>query len=528
MKKNYKNILSLSAAIMLMGGCGSNSTQNMNDITLSENGAKVISLLAASTAEDQNNTQTQSGDYVDDSVLHIVDGDTIHLLAPEDNFDLNGTIVSYSWTDMDGIVLSETKELNRTLYYDANYDNNQDEITKYIKTITITNDAGESASKSYTIYVHKEALSGAQALLGPLAQAHYALSKLNDTNIITQGTTTQGNGTIVNSAGLISISSDILNTLEKGYYLLKVRGGKDIDRDDNLIWDQTPTINKGTIYAILTDKQLKDADYKVNILTYGVYGFLKQNGSLSTLSDAQLAQKMDDLTREIVKTDVNGDGMINYTDLLAWNPVNDKDKLSVDYIKDVLPVLNDVLSGKDVLSDTNQSKYVLDTKVEYGTLHRYIYDDHGNVITEYIDENKDGTVDDTINYTNSYDAQNHLISQNSDHSTTITRWTYNDQGVLIERTLDYLADGSPDDKYFYVNGKLDHALLDRGEVTLNITYETDQYGNVIKETVSGLGDPQVTEYTYVYDANGNVLQKSSNGNVLFEQTWKNINVAGVL
>ena len=471
-------------------------------------------------------------------ILNTVDGDTIHLIAKKGSFDLNGTIVSYVWTDMDDNVLSQTKALDRTLYYDANHDLGSG-VTKYIKTITVTNDQGQSASKSYTIYVHKEALNGAQALLGPLSQAHYTLTKLHDTSPIAEGTTTQGNGTNVNTAGLILISDEVLNGLEDGYYLMKVSGGKDIDRDDNLVWDTSPTVNKGTLYAIVTAQQLKSETYKVNIFTHGVYAFLKETEILDTLSDEELTQKLDDLAKEVIAVDLDGDTQIRYSDILSWNPVTDKEKLMVDYESEVLPLVNQIL-GTDQQPPVQTSKYVLDTKLEAGTLHKYLYNEAGDMVTEKIDDNNDGIFDhnttyrydqfhhvveerdsygNSIVYTNSYDAQGHLIKRNS----TLDKWIY-EAGVLVEHQHDRFGDGSAINHYYYTDGKLDHATIVHADFVSTVKYETDQYGNVIQSTWSALGESEVITFSYTYDEAGHILQKTSNGEPVAIQTWKQIDM----
>lgn len=544
MKKNYKIMFSAALVTLLMAGCGSTESKNIKQISASGNSLNQYTKIGVTSIAEQNvSTPTQSS--TDPLILNIVDGDTIHLIAKEGSFDLNGTIVSYEWTDMDDNVLSQTKELNRTLYYDENYDLDHSGITKYIKTITLRDDQGQSASKSYTVYVHKDALENPQALLGPLSLAHFTLTKLHDTTPIAEGTTTQGNGTNVNTAGVIPISADILNGLEDGYYLMKVSGGKDIDRDDDLVWDTNPTVNKGTLYAILTAQQLKSANYKVNIFTYGVYAFLQEAQILDGLSDEELTQKLDDLAREVIAVDLDGNNEINYSDILHWNPVTDKEKLTVDYATKVLPLVNQILGADAQLPVIHESKSVLDTKLEAGSLHKYLYDESGDVVTEEIDDNNDGTYDhnktyrydqfhhvveeidsdgNSIIYTNTYDLQGHMIEQRDNQSSAIDRWIYDEQGVLIEHQYDRFGDGSAINHYYYINGKLDHATLEHADFTSTLKYETDQYGNVTKSTWNALGNSEVTTFTYLYDEAGHILQKTSNGESVFIQTWKQINV----
>lgn len=101
-------------------------------------------------------TQKPSAEQVVDasSDINILHEETINLTYDGD-YGLSGTIGSYEWRDLDGILISDTAELSRKLYYYPQYDFNNDNTTRFIKTLTVVNDQGESASKSFTIIVHK-------------------------------------------------------------------------------------------------------------------------------------------------------------------------------------------------------------------------------------------------------------------------------------------------------------------------------------------------------------------------------------
>ena len=88
------------------------------------------------------------------SATDIDSGESVHF-ADNGSYDPDGSIVKYEWRDMDGILLSDTKTLDRTLYYRPQYDFNNDGTTKYIKTLYVTDDKGVVSSISFTIIVHK-------------------------------------------------------------------------------------------------------------------------------------------------------------------------------------------------------------------------------------------------------------------------------------------------------------------------------------------------------------------------------------
>jgi len=87
--------------------------------------------------------------------LDIMDEEYIHL-SDDGSYDPDGTIVKYEWRDMDGILLSDTKQLDRMLHYWPQYDFNHDGTTTYVKTLYVTDDKGAVSSKSFTITVHQK------------------------------------------------------------------------------------------------------------------------------------------------------------------------------------------------------------------------------------------------------------------------------------------------------------------------------------------------------------------------------------
>ncbi len=556
MKIGSKIGLSLAAsALLLLTGCGSDTTQESQNVTtVTPFATSTYSNQAAPVALQgltiQTLSKSESNSTVQRDVLHLLDGDLLHLAADEAAMGVEGNVTSYVWRDMDGIVLSETSVLDRVLYYDPQYDHNQDGTTKYIKTVTITTDNGKVYTKSYTVYVHKDTLPGGQVILGPLAQAHYTLRKLHDSAVIDEGATTQGDGVDVNSAGIIPLSAETLNSLEGGYYLMTVAGGMDIDRDDDMVWDSDPTVNKGVLHAIVRAEDLQRGNYKVNIFTQAIYQYLAEIENLAQMSDAQLQQRMDELSAELLAVDLNGDGLKDYGDILLWNPATDKEKLLIDYTTEVLPYVEKILSGtglhyigkyvvaKKVTADT-EIEYSYDSKgllVEENTYaiadHApvqkivYTYDDRGSVIEKAVTTYTTGAEPtlEILTFSNSYDNDGRLIEQKTENTGVATRWIYDEAGLLTERQVGiYNAESYvPYEFYYYENGKLASARIDRGEAPKQITYETDQYGNVIREQVEWFGETFITEYSYEYDVQGNILKKYKDGVLLFEQSWERV------
>jgi len=418
MKSKNKILLSLITLAALFGGCNS-STGNTSPL---QTKSALTTLAATQTAagnNEQNNTEQNLNDFYTpgiDSIVHLVDAEMLQLDADNIQWDLNDSIISYLWTDMDDNILSETNELNRTLYYDPVFDPDDEGMTKYIKTITVATENGNTLSKNYIVYVHKESLSTGQAVLGPIAGAHFTLQKRNSDEIIAEGTTTQGNGVDVMSAGLIPLDNTLLASLEEGYYILSVSGGEDIDREDDGQWDEFVTPNQGTFHAVVTAEELRRGTYHVSVLTEFFYLNLQRLGELQGQTDAQLADNLKEHAKLILKEDVDGDGDIDYADIMRWQPSDDKDKVQELYESLIAKYANLILSGDHADDDSWYTDYAQDDSVNPGLPSLPA----GAMLTDPI-------------LTNIYDAEGKLIGQISESGAYWVKFYYDEEGYLEKR-----------------------------------------------------------------------------------------------
>ena len=87
--------------------------------------------------------------------VNITDGAYIHL-RDDGSYDPDGCIVKYIWTDSDGNILSESKQLDRKMHYWSQYDADGDGATRYTMALTVTDDRGASTRKNITFFVHKK------------------------------------------------------------------------------------------------------------------------------------------------------------------------------------------------------------------------------------------------------------------------------------------------------------------------------------------------------------------------------------
>ena len=125
-------------------------------------------------------------------------------------------------------------------------------------------------------------------------------------------------------------------------YLLTASGGMDFDNDQNQQADATPTPVAGQLHAIVNAEQL-EGSLQVNIMAEAAYQSLL--GSLGSLTDEQVRQGLDDAARKLVKN-INGDGAVDYLDVLAWRRLFDNDNIRTDLV-DVNKLAVAVSSGAD-------------------------------------------------------------------------------------------------------------------------------------------------------------------------------------
>ncbi|GEM_PF-2631890 len=88
-------------------------------------------------------------------VAEVEDHGYIHL-RDDGSYDPDGKVVRYEWRDMDGILLSRSKRLDRKMHYWPQYDRKHNGTTKYIKTLIVFDDKGAMSRKSFEVFVHKK------------------------------------------------------------------------------------------------------------------------------------------------------------------------------------------------------------------------------------------------------------------------------------------------------------------------------------------------------------------------------------
>ncbi len=205
---------------------------------------------------------------------------------------------------------------------------------------------GESGSSPQEKEIITKSITLAHATLGSLSKATVEIYEKSSNDLLYQGVTTKGDGKNVESAGLIKLSQDEFEKIQNRLFIIKIRGGEDIDSDDNNIWDENPIHNSGEIHAIVNSSTLDKEPFKINILTEVVYQDVKEK--IKTLNNTQITMLLDEKSQNLLGKDINNDGKIDSKDLLKWNPIIDKKDLKIDYDKEIKPLLSKIHNNEDI------------------------------------------------------------------------------------------------------------------------------------------------------------------------------------
>lgn len=196
----------------------------------------------------------------------------------------------------------------------------------HVGNYTIRYQVSDKADNNATAIREVRVTTFANAKLGALGDATVRIYKFES----------DGNKTLIwqekssenfklENTGLFDTHADKLdnNTL----YLIEISGGKDFDKNNNGIKDSNNSQNSGILRAIVTREDLTNLAQNLNVtaLSEIIYEealpILKKNYSKETLLSAR-----DSIATSLLK-DINGDGVVDYSDILLFNPVRDQNKL---------------------------------------------------------------------------------------------------------------------------------------------------------------------------------------------------------
>jgi hypothetical protein len=415
-------------------------------------------------------------------------------------------------------------------------------------------------------------VKGEVSLFGPLSKASYDIRIPNVSHPLYRGVTTAGDGVDINSSGLITaikelvdmnISTDTLFKLTKSdFYIIQVSGGVDVDVDTNGIWDKKPTINSGKLHLIISPKLLNSGVFKINILTEIIYQSMKELVNSDLYSSDEIQTMINDRAKKLLLSvenggDLNDDAVIDLNDILLWSPIAHRDKLRVDYEKEIVPIIKMVRAGKDIYVQANQllEEFVwkitsleqdvegdgnIDKKISYSynknanlsreecdlhadgsldTIKIYSYDNKKRLSKLEVDLSADGSIDETTTYAYNNDGVLTAVETTilSSGSITTTTYSYNRDGYLTKEEKKRNTDGIFEVSLYEYSSKngtlISKEILHPGEKNgdVLISYLYDEKLNLLEEDIDYNKDNNIdSRILYTYKISGNVEKKTEN------------------
>ena len=151
---------------------------------------------------------------------------------------------------------------------------------------------------------------------GPLSGAEIKAYRLTDLVNPVEGPITSNDSlTDMDSAGSFTLTLE--NIPDDEWIMVTATGGQDIDVDDDGTLDASPTYNVGTIHAMAKASDWRSGG-KINVLTEICYQQLKDK--INSGQTSSLDEDLSWVSNQLVQSDLNEDGAIDYRDLIEFNP----------------------------------------------------------------------------------------------------------------------------------------------------------------------------------------------------------------
>jgi len=170
-----------------------------------------------------------------------------------------------------------------------------------------------------------QTVGNSQAVLGPLSGAIIKAYKLDNlTTPIEVTTAAESNDT--KTAGTFTLN--LKGIPDNEWILVTASKGIDIDPYDNNTTASVKVQNQGTIHALAKASDWRKGG-KINILTELAWQEIEPE--IKTDNSTSIENQLNLLAAQLLSDDMNGDGKIDYKDLLTFNPENKKDRYKLSF-----------------------------------------------------------------------------------------------------------------------------------------------------------------------------------------------------
>lgn len=208
--------------------------------------------------------------------------------------------------------------------------------------ITSCGSGGSGSSEGTQVYPAGAGGTGTvgRALLGPVVGAEVNVYAVGTTTPICS-TTTQNSNSYEN-AGRFVISPECL--AGSGPFIVVVKGGQDIDPNDDGIIDVAPVPVLGEFHAILTHEIASAGNWNVSAATEAAYQYVRFILS-EHLTEDEVTSRLDGMAFLFLRNGISNGKEAKYQDLVEWNPRHHqallRDATAVAQLEDAIRKGND-------------------------------------------------------------------------------------------------------------------------------------------------------------------------------------------
>jgi hypothetical protein len=156
------------------------------------------------------------------------------------------------------------------------------------------------------------------AIVGPLAEAEITAYQIESRSQALEGPVFTPLSDNFLAAGTFDLSLVGLNDTD--WVVVAATGGQDIDHNGDGILDPRATSNSGTLHALAQAGDWRSRHLRITPLTELAWRFVEN--LIDFVSPEELEIRLEDLARYLIREDIDGNGRIDWYDILVFDPAN--------------------------------------------------------------------------------------------------------------------------------------------------------------------------------------------------------------
>lgn len=164
---------------------------------------------------------------------------------------------------------------------------------------------------------------------GPLSSAQITAYQITDLRQSIEGPANTLLSDNLDTAGLFGLA--LSDAGEEDWIVVSATGGEDIDHDGDGTVDLVATSNLGTLHALAKAVDWRNKNLRITPLTELAYRYTEH--LFAEVPPEDIAIRLADLARNLIKSDIDGNGLVDWYDILAFDSADPahRDKLTTSY-----------------------------------------------------------------------------------------------------------------------------------------------------------------------------------------------------